>query len=195
MDSGPDFKVVMLGYSGVGKTSIVEKFYTGNFSSRITPTIAAGYVRAPIQLADRLVTLSVWDTAGQERFHSLAPLYVRDAQAAVFVFDVSAKDPLGELDTFYFSIKDSFPSGTPMFLCANKMDLVSDSIDCYEFTLWGSKRNMTLMRTSAKTGVGVPELFTRIATVISQNSGTEKAQTAELMTVVDLESPAQSDCC
>jgi small GTP-binding protein len=190
-----DFKVVMLGFSGVGKTSLVEQLYTGEFSSKVTSTIAAGYVRASIQLPGRVVTLSIWDTAGQERFHGLAPLYVRDSHAAIFVFDMAAKDPLTELTTFYASIKESIPPVARLFLCANKMDLVSDSVDLLESTAWGAERNMELMRTSAKTGVGVQELFTSVALVISETFDMLKANPGGQTKMMDMDSTNRQRCC
>ena len=84
-----EYKVVMVGDSGVGKTSLVEKFYSGGFNEAQHTTVGAAYVKCLVSLNDKTsVTLNLWDTAGQERFQSLIPLYLRNALGLIFVFDL-----------------------------------------------------------------------------------------------------------
>jgi small GTP-binding protein len=199
MDSPPtlssEFKIVMLGDSGVGKTSLIEKFYTGNFTSKSIPTIGAAFVRATISLANQCVTLSIWDTAGQERFQSLAPLYVRDARGVVLVFDASTEGSLKDLDGFYLGVKDSLPMGTQLILCCNKMDLVPESFDTSDFVVWANERHMSLMRTSAKTGDGVTEMFTQLALdIIDKETENQKPQLPEV-DILDVETPIERWAC
>jgi small GTP-binding protein len=167
MTTSPEYKIVMMGDGGVGKTSIVEKLHTGNFSQRVSPTIGAAYVRSVIELSDRSITLSIWDTAGQEKFQSLVPLYIRNAHGVIFVFDVSAQNSLQELDSIYSAVQDQISRDMQVILCANKVDLVMGSLDLSEFKQWGSQHRMSLVRTSARTGEGVAELFVQLATQIA----------------------------
>jgi small GTP-binding protein len=192
----PEFKIVMLGDSGVGKTSLIEKFYTGNFTTKTIPTIGAGFIRATISLPNQCVILNIWDTAGQERFQSLAPLYVRDARGVILVFDPSTETSLKDLDLVYSSVEDSLAPDTELILCCNKMDLVPETFDSSKFVDWAKERRMSLMRTSAKTGDGVTEVFTQIALDILDQEAKRKKPQLPQVDILDIETPSDGlSCC
>ncbi|KAJ6240169.1 hypothetical protein M0813_24510 [Anaeramoeba flamelloides] len=81
-------KLVLLGESSVGKTSLVLRYVNHFFDSRTEPTIGATYLTKTIDFPKYSLRLQIWDTAGQERYHSLAPLYYRGAHGALVVYDV-----------------------------------------------------------------------------------------------------------
>lgn len=82
-------KLVILGDVGVGKSSIVQRFVNGNFIALHEPTIGALFLTKRLRVADYTVKFEIWDTAGQERYHALTPMYYKNANAAIIVFDVS----------------------------------------------------------------------------------------------------------
>ena len=82
-------KVVLLGEGRVGKTSLVLRFCRDTFTEGQPPTIQASCLERALRLGDKTVNLVIWDTAGQERFHALGPIYYRDADAALLVFDIT----------------------------------------------------------------------------------------------------------
>jgi len=82
-------KLVLLGESAVGKSSIVLRFVNNEYQDNKEPTIGAAFLTQRCKLDDRIIKFEIWDTAGQERFHSLAPMYYRNAQAAVIVYDIT----------------------------------------------------------------------------------------------------------
>lgn len=84
------YKLVLLGDSAVGKSSLVLRFVRNSFSEHQESTIGAAFLTQTLQVAGDGVKLEIWDTAGQERYHSLAPMYYRGAQAAVIVYDISS---------------------------------------------------------------------------------------------------------
>merc|ERR1712023_221338 len=86
------FKLVLLGDSAVGKSSLVLRFVRGQFFEYQESTIGAAFMTQTLALDDTTVKFEIWDTAGQERYHSLAPMYYRGAQAAVVVYDVTSQD-------------------------------------------------------------------------------------------------------
>jgi Ras-related protein Rab-21 len=86
------YKVVLLGEGRVGKTSLVLRFCRDTFVDGQPPTIQASCLERALRLGDKTVNLVVWDTAGQERFHALGPIYYRDADAALLVFDITDTD-------------------------------------------------------------------------------------------------------
>ncbi len=85
-------KLVLLGDAAVGKSSLVLRFIRGEFNANKEPTIGAAFLTQRCRLhddPDRVIKFEIWDTAGQERFNSLAPMYYRNAQAAIVVYDVT----------------------------------------------------------------------------------------------------------
>lgn len=99
-DVGLDRKIVIVGATDVGKTSITMRYCHGSFSTPTSATIGASFLQKRIIVggdeasggrgggARRKMTLQIWDTAGQERFRSMAPMYYRNAKAAILVFDL-----------------------------------------------------------------------------------------------------------
>ena len=88
----PPCKVVLLGEGRVGKTSLVLRFCKDSFSEAQPPTIQASYLDKQMTIGDKRLSLAIWDTAGQERFHALGPIYYRDADAALLVYDITDAD-------------------------------------------------------------------------------------------------------
>ncbi|XP_019405968.1 PREDICTED: ras-related protein Rab-5C [Crocodylus porosus] len=86
------FKLVLLGESAVGKSSLVLRFVKGQFHEYQESTIGAAFLTQTVCLDDTTVKFEIWDTAGQERYHSLAPMYYRGAQAAIVVYDITNTD-------------------------------------------------------------------------------------------------------
>ena len=82
-------KLVLLGEAAVGKSSLVLRFVNNEFQENKEPTIGAAFLTQKCKLDDKIIKFEIWDTAGQERFHSLAPMYYRNAQAAVVAYDLT----------------------------------------------------------------------------------------------------------
>lgn len=94
-DVGLDRKLVIIGPTDVGKTSITMRYCHGSFSTPTSATIGASFLQARDRGRRRRraakLTLQIWDTAGQERFRSMAPMYYRNAKAAILVFDLQSE--------------------------------------------------------------------------------------------------------
>ena len=84
-----EVKVVLLGDTGVGKSSLVLRFVTNNFKPYSESTIGASFMSKMIMVDAKPIKFQIWDTAGQEKYHSLAPMYYRGAAAAVIVYDIT----------------------------------------------------------------------------------------------------------
>jgi GTPase SAR1 family protein len=82
-------KLVLLGEAAVGKSSLVLRFVNNEFQENKEPTIGAAFLTQKCKLEDKIIKFEIWDTAGQERFHSLAPMYYRNAQAAIVAYDIT----------------------------------------------------------------------------------------------------------
>lgn len=94
------FKLVLLGESAVGKSSLVLRFVKGQFHEYQESTIGAAFLTQTVSMEDSEVKFEIWDTAGQERYNSLAPMYYRGAQAAIVVYDILNQDSFQRAQTW-----------------------------------------------------------------------------------------------
>ena len=96
-------KVVLLGESGVGKTSIISRYISNTYRNQQLPTTGANFVTKTIILEDenKSIKFELWDTAGQERYRSLAKVFYKNAAVCVLVYDITRKSSFEELKLFW----------------------------------------------------------------------------------------------
>lgn len=172
------FKVVLLGESAVGKSSLVLRFVKREFHEFQESTIGAAFLTQTIQIDDTTVKFEIWDTAGQERYHSLAPMYYRGAQAALIVYDLTSRDSFVKAQNWVRELQRQASANIVIALVGNKLDLASRrSVEYAEAKSYAEENNLLFMETSAKTAVNVNEVFTAIATRLpkgdSESNGTK----------------------
>ncbi|KAK7694543.1 hypothetical protein QCA50_001729 [Cerrena zonata] len=126
-DRSVQVKLVLLGEAAVGKSSVVLRFVSNEFQPNKEPTIGAAFLTQKCRLEDRVLRYEIWDTAGQERFHSLAPMYYRNAQAAVVVYDVTKASSLEKAKTWVKELQRQANPNIVIALAGNKIDLVQPS--------------------------------------------------------------------
>jgi small GTP-binding protein len=102
-------KVVLLGNSGVGKSSLALRFTADAFADEHDPTLGAAFMTKTMNFNDRKVKFNIWDTAGQERYRSMARMYYQDAQAAILVYDLTSKESFTELKNWYKELRENAP--------------------------------------------------------------------------------------
>ncbi|GAA5995187.1 Rab family GTPase [Rhodotorula paludigena] len=122
-------KLVLLGESAVGKSSVVLRFCQNDFQPNKEPTIGAAFLTQRCRLEDKVIKFEIWDTAGQERFRSLSPMYYRNAQAAVVVYDVTKSASLDQAKTWVKELQRQANPNIVIALAGNKVDLVRSSGD------------------------------------------------------------------
>ncbi|GAA5838342.1 hypothetical protein JCM9279_003210 [Rhodotorula babjevae] len=122
-------KLVLLGESAVGKSSVVLRFCQNDFQPNKEPTIGAAFLTQRCRLEDKVIKFEIWDTAGQERFRSLSPMYYRNAQAAVVVYDVTKSASLDQAKTWVKELQRQANPNIVIALAGNKIDLVRPSSD------------------------------------------------------------------
>ena len=93
MDEFREVKFVILGDTGVGKSSLMLQFVNKRFDDRSEPTIGASFLQKVHLLDEQYYKCQIWDTAGQEKYHSLAPMYYRGAACAIVCLDLTRKTP------------------------------------------------------------------------------------------------------
>ena len=162
-----ELKVVLLGDSGTGKSSILMRFVADNFIEGTEPNIGASYMGKTIQYNDRQVKFNIWDTAGQERFKNLAKIYYRDADAAILVFDITSTSSFEGMKRWYAALLEYAPEKVAKVVAANKEDLIDqEEVTRDQATDFAYRINAKIRRTSAKTNEGIDQLFNDIASLI-----------------------------
>jgi Ras-related protein Rab-22 len=148
-----EVKFVLLGDTGVGKSSLVLKFVTGDFNPYVEPTIGASYMQKMIQMPDKSTCkCQIWDTAGQERYHSLAPMYYKGAGAAILVFDITRASSFKTLQLWVDELRDQGPDKIALGIAGNKADLEDQrEVDHEEAREYAKSVNAMYFETSAAT--------------------------------------------
>jgi len=158
------FKLVLLGESAVGKSSLVLRFVKGQFHEFQESTIGAAFLTQTVCLDDTTVKFEIWDTAGQERYHSLAPMYYRGAQAAIVVYDITNADTFARAKTWVRELQRQARPDIVIALAGNKSDLgTRRTVEYEEANAYAEENGLLFMETSAKNANNVNEIFLAIA--------------------------------
>ena len=111
-------KVVLLGESGVGKTSIISRFINDVFEEGLVTTTGASYAGKNMIFKDyqnQVVRFEIWDTAGQEKYRSLTQIFYKDASIAILVYDITSQESFDEIQNYWYEqIKESAPKDISM---------------------------------------------------------------------------------
>ena len=160
------FKVVLVGDSGVGKTSIIAQFIDQNFQEDQQSTTGGTFFsKSVICDGGKILKFEIWDTAGQEKYRSLTRMFYKDSNAAVMVYDVTRKDSFEGLKNYWTGqIKESSPENIILAIAANKSDLIEqEAVDEGEARNYAKELNALFVSTSAKSSEGINSLFEEIA--------------------------------
>ncbi|CCD23503.1 Rab family GTPase YPT10 NDAI_0B04680 [Naumovozyma dairenensis CBS 421] len=201
-----DLKVVLLGESSVGKTSIVTKISTGKFQKGAA-TIGAAFTTKQIQFNEIeengveqcfKVSIEIWDTAGQERYRSLTPMYYRNTDVALIVFDLTQEASLKKARSWIDELKSYLDSSSrrdkhiSMILVANKVDLVAKNDGTFDINQylenWDIPSEYPLKIVSAKTNEGINELFDDIIKKIPKDQFVKEDAQARRPSTIQLNS-------
>ena len=121
-DFVPHHKVVLLGNSGCGKTSIICRYVTNSFTRETKSTVGGNHQKKRVQLEDGAVDLFIWDTAGQERFQALMPLYARSSDLGIITVSITDKASFESVDQWIELVTNACSPVPPLVLAVNKTD-------------------------------------------------------------------------
>ena len=160
------FKIILIGSSGVGKSSLIQRYTQKTFEDVYDCTIGVDFFTKTIDVNGKTVKLQIWDTAGTEKYRSITSSYYRGSHCALIVFDLTSKDSFESLPTwienYYKNCNQEFDKN--VILVGNKIDL-SEKRDVTQEKIndFIKLNNLVYFETSAKTGENVDESFQYIA--------------------------------
>ena len=162
------FKIIIIGDSGVGKSSITKKGTKNIFEESYNATIGFEFFTFNININDKIIRLQIWDTCGQELYRSLISNYYRNSSLAIIVYAVNSTDSFENIEMWLRQIRKNSSPDTKVFLIANKIDLTSErKISKKEGESFAQQNNLTyFMETSAKKGINCENMFVEIAKIL-----------------------------
>ena len=167
--------MVIFGDAGCGKTTMTQRFLTNLFKSDTKMTIGVDFEVKSLEINGKKVKLQIWDFGGEERFRFLLPTYVRGANGALFMYDVTNYSSLAHIDDWFLVVKKEIKSDQdkfPIIVVGGKADL----IDAREVTgdeginIAKSRGVDGFIECSSKTGENVEQTFDALTSIMMQRS-------------------------
>ena len=154
------FKVLLLGNSDVGKSSLLLRFVDSVWNETFVPTIGVDFKVKTVEIGDKKVKMQIWDTAGQERFRNVISTYFRGGNGLLLIYDITNKDSFKNLESWLIEIEKNASENILKILIGNKSDLEEDrEISKEEGQAFANRNGMQFMETSAKMNTNVDEAF------------------------------------
>jgi small GTP-binding protein len=158
-DNFINFKIIIVGDSGVGKSSILKRAVQNRFDGSYQATIGFEFLLMHFQVNDLKLKLQIWDTCGQEMYRSLVQGFYRNTSLALVVYDVSQKKSYDGLDIWLKDIRQHTEQDLPIFIAGNKNDLKREVPYDEAKVFAQSNRTKNFTECSAKVGNNVKEIF------------------------------------
>jgi len=161
------FKMCIFGDSGVGKSTLINRYITAKFDHDLKSTLGAAILMKFIETETMRITLQIWDFGGEERFSSLLPSYAKGSSAAIFMCDISNRDSITNIDNWLLTFDDGLNNRNPKFpliVVGGKLDLEEKrSLSKKDIeTILTVRKEFDYIECSSKTGENVDLLFQTI---------------------------------
>ena len=175
------FKVLLLGNSDVGKSSLLLRYVDSVWSDTFVPTIGVDFKVKTIEIGGKKVKLQIWDTAGQERFRTVVSTYFRGAHGIFLIYDITNRDSFKNLENWLIEIEKNASENVLKILIGNKNDLEDErDITPDEGKAFANRNGMQFIETSAKMNTNVNEAFETLGKLmIDFNSQQKQAMTQD----------------
>ena len=175
-----NFKFIVIGSSGVGKTAILKRLVDDVFTGESQSTIGVEFLTTTVDVDGTSIKLQIWDTAGQERFRSIAKAYFRSAIGVILVFDLSDRKSFEDLTQWLNDVHSLCDPNAVVTLIGNKSDLVSArTVTASEAEGFAQLHQLNYLETSALGGDNIQEAFQRTASAVYRKSLTNKDKPAK----------------
>ncbi|EAY08926.1 Ras family protein [Trichomonas vaginalis G3] len=200
-------KVVLLGNSAVGKTTLVTRWTEDRYDGSSQPTIGAAYKSVTLEFDDgKTYSMNIWDTAGQDEYRSTTSIYCRDAKAAMIVFDLTDRSSFEALDSWISTLSEKVD--VPFVIVGNKSDIGDRrAISFDDGAAFAERHQVSYFETSALTNFNVDEAFNELSNVainfLNNGSSVQKEEPQEVAKsenqkvdlTKDQKKKKKSDCC
>jgi Ras-related protein Rab-2A len=165
------FKIIVIGDSSVGKSSLTLRATKNHFKDIYTPTIGFEFLSFNIKIKNQTVKLQIWDTCGQEVYRSLISSFYRNSSLAIIVYAIDNQESFDNLESWLDEIKSQTHPNLRIFLIGNKADLEDQRLISKKAAEELVKdHNIDLfMETSAKTGSNAQEVFVKAAKMLLED--------------------------
>ena len=192
------FKLLLVGKSGTGKSSLLMRFADEEFSESYISTIGLDFKVRTINLNGKEVKLQIWDTAGQERFQTITSSYYRGADGIFLVFDISNRSSFTHIPHWIKDIKrQNTNRQTNFFLLGNKSDLnLERQVSSKEAIEFAQINNMEYLETSAKHDINVLHSFARFSEILIHDQNNKRK--LRMQEILELETKSKKTfigCC
>eukprot|EP01120_Amphizonella_sp_Union-15-10_P004086 TRINITY_DN1461_c0_g1_i1.p1 TRINITY_DN1461_c0_g1~~TRINITY_DN1461_c0_g1_i1.p1 ORF type:complete len:229 (+),score=50.16 TRINITY_DN1461_c0_g1_i1:61-687(+) len=154
------FKLLLLGDSGVGKSSVLMRFADNSFTESFISTIGVDFKIKTIEVDKTTIRLQIWDTAGQERFRTITSSYYRGAHGIVVVYDITNQESFTNVQKWLQEIERYACENVTRLLVGNKSDLINErKVSTEAAKKYSEQMGIIFLETSAKTSDNVEEAF------------------------------------
>ena len=184
-----EYKIILVGDPGVGKTSIMTKFVSNEFQNTYLSTIGVEFKSKEIYINNNTCArLKIWDTCGQEKFRAITRQYFKNSEGVFVVFDLTNKETIKKLDIWMKDIKDNIDNDYFIFLIGNKSDIKDrDLTIAEEAKQFAINKKINYYEVSAKTGSGIYNIFEKMASKLINKKKIEKSKEEINTDKIDIE--------
>ena len=193
------FKVLLIGNSDVGKSSLILRYVDQIWNDVFVPTIGVDFKVKSLQIDNKRVKMQIWDPAGQERFRNVISSYFKGAHGILLIYDITARDSFKELENWLGEVERNATPQVLKILIGNKCDLDEQrQITVDEGEAFAARNGMKFIETSAKNNTNVNEAFEALAKIMVESSNKKNVIKVEKKTIkvdkgADLN--AKKKCC
>lgn len=193
-------KIILVGNSGVGKTTIINRYYNSSFVNEMASTMSMNYIEKKIIIDEKCYNLSIWDTVGQEQYRSCNKLFIKNSNIVIFVYDITSIPSFKELNYWHETIENELGQNPYLAIAGNKFDLIEEEkITEIEGKELAQKWCAYFALLSAKTDpIGIDNFFYNIVKeYLNENKGlfNYRLNTIELDSNVSKKKNANNRCC
>ena len=170
-----EIKVILVGESGTGKTSLINATMGLPFKESLESTTANSFSSKKITVGSKQYILNLWDTIGQEKFRSLTKIFIKDSKIVLLVYDITRLNSFKELDFWYKMIRDILGDDIIVGVCGNKQDLFArEQVKEEEGRKYAEERNISFKLTSAKNPLNFNKFLDELVKQYTEKFGGEK---------------------